>query len=353
MNPQFFPFFFRRTTVRVFLILLTLTAFISCNSGKPAEAKETKVTATVSSIAVFVPGVVAGSPTYEMMVNGVNAAVTKHPGVETAIVEGGFNQGEWLTKVTALASSGKYDLIVTTNPAMPEICNEASKAYPDTHFLILDGKLEGNSSIYTFRFNQNEQGYLAGYFAGLLSLEVQNPPVKIGLIAGQEYPDMMKSIRPGYLLGATAAAGEAELDFRVVGNWYDANKGAELAREMYRTGTDTILANAGGANQGIVSAAKDAGRSVVWFDAPGYDAGPGIVLGGSRIYLDKAAEEKTSAAIEGTLPFGTAEQAGIAEGYVDFAMDNPAYTQYLSADIRGKLEQHLAALKSGSITVKD
>ncbi len=362
MNPNFlffvsFPKLLRRISAGAAFLLIAAAVVSSCSGRKTAEMEKspppTPPAAEVSSIAVFVPGVVAGSPTYEMMVNGVNAAVAKHPGVKAAVVEGGYNQGEWLTKVTSLASSGKYDLIITSNPAMPEICSEAAKAYPASRFLILDGNLEGNQSIYTFRFNQKEQGYLAGYFAGLLAMEAQTLPVKVGLIAGQEYPDMVQSIRPGFLTGAKSAAGEAELDFRVVGNWYDANKGAELARDMYRTGTESILAIAGGANQGVVSAARDAGKSVVWFDSPGYDAGPGVVLGGTRIYLDRAAEEKTTAAIEGTLSYGSAEQAGIAEGYIDFAMDHPAYRQFLSSEIRSALEEHLDGLKFGRIHIQE
>ncbi|WP_319560814.1 BMP family ABC transporter substrate-binding protein [Marispirochaeta sp.] len=122
----------------------------------------------VQSIAVFVPGVVAGSPTYEMMVKGVQEAAKETPEVEISVIEGGVNQGEWLTKVSSLAASGRYDLIVTSNPAMPEICAEVSRSYPEARFLILDGHIEGNPSIFTFRFDQKEQGYLAGYFAGLV-----------------------------------------------------------------------------------------------------------------------------------------------------------------------------------------
>ena len=353
MNHFSFRFSFFTKFLLFSSALLLLALFSACTPQKKVEVPDKTPAAEVNSIAVFVPGVVAGSPTYEMMVKGVEAAAAAHPGVEVAVVEGGFNQGEWLTKVTSLASADKYDLIVTSNPAMPEICDEASRAYPEARFLVLDGHLEGNPSLYTFRFNQAEQGYLAGYFAGLLSQEKQTPPVKVGLIAGQEYPDMVRAIRPGYLLGATAAAGKAELDFRVVGNWYDANKGADLARDMYRTGCATILAIAGGANQGIVSAAGDSGNSVVWFDAPGYDAGPGVVLGGTRIHLDRAAREKTGAAIEGTLQFGTAETVGIADGYIDFASDNPAYSKYLSEDLRKKLENHIDQLRSGAVKIPE
>jgi len=344
------------TRFGILLIALTAAAFLSSCSPKEAQTEVVKQesAAEVHSIAVFVPGVVAGSPTYEMMVEGVEAAAGEKSGVEISIVEGGFNQGEWLTKLSSLAASGRYDLIVTSNPAMPEICAEVSKSYPEARFLVLDGHIEGNPSIYTFRFNQREQGYLAGYFAGLVAREEQpEGTVKVGLVAGQEYPEMLRSIRPGYQQGAEAAAGAAELDFRVVGNWYDAGKGSELAGDMFRSGVNVVLAIAGGANQGVVSAAQEAEKGVIWFDSSGYDVAPGTVIGSTRIYLDRAAREMTLKAIEGELPFGSAESVGIAEGYITFITDHPAYTEHLSGELRDKLETHLEKLRSGTVKIQE
>lgn len=343
--------FFNRPFLRFLTLFYALTLMAGALFAEGAR-EEASRSDEIRSIAVFVPGVVAGSPTYEMMVAGVEKAVAEMPGAASTIVEGGFNQGEWLTKVTGLAASGKYDLIVTSNPAMPEICNEVSMSYPDARFLVLDGFLEGNDSLYTFRFNQTEQAYLAGYFAGLMAREFRNQGgVTVGLVAGQEYPDMSRSIRPGYLMGARAAAGEAELDFRVVGNWYDAGKGSELARDIYRSGSDIILAIAGGANQGVVAAARENEKGVIWFDSSGYDVAPGIVLGSTKIELDRAAYELTLEALIGELEFGSARTVGIADGYIGFVQDHPAYEEYIPAAVRDALEDHLEKLRSGEISI--
>ncbi|HEB09960.1 MAG TPA: BMP family ABC transporter substrate-binding protein, partial [Spirochaetales bacterium] len=37
------------------------------------------------------------------------------------------------------------------------------------------------------------------------------------------------------------------MDFRVIGNWYDANKAADLANSMIDSGVDVIATIAGGA----------------------------------------------------------------------------------------------------------
>ena len=43
------------------------------------------------SVLVFIPGVVAGSPTYEMMVDGVMDFAGENDGINVRIYEAGFN----------------------------------------------------------------------------------------------------------------------------------------------------------------------------------------------------------------------------------------------------------------------
>ena len=333
------------------LVLLSLFILLSfLFSGCQKEGAKAEFT-----IAVFIPGVVAGSPTYELLVKGVEKAVSSHSGASLKVVEGGFNQGAWEETVTSLASTESYDLIVTSNPAMPEICQNVSKKYPEQKFLILDGHLKGNPSIFTFRFNQMEQAFLAGHFAGLVTnstLPGATNEHKVGLIVGQTYPDMDRAIRPGFELGIRTAVPDGTLDFRVVGNWYDAAKAAELARDMYDHGADIILTVAGGANQGVITAAKERGRYVSWFDINGYDIAPGVIAGSTEILLDRAAFEKTSLAIEGKLSYGNSEIGGVKEGYVRFVTDDPLYLSNMPEDVRKALSEIVVKIEKGELNLE-
>lgn len=305
------------------------------------------------SIAVFVPGVVSGSPTYEMLVAGVEKAASEHDDVSFKVVEGGFNQGDWADGITSLAATGAYDLIVSSNPALPEICADVAKLYSDQKFMVLDGYLKGNASIYTFLYNQMEQAYLIGHMGGLIttsSLPGATPDLKAGLIAGQEYPIMNRVIRVGYELGLASVDEGIELDFRVIGNWYDAAKAAELAASMFDQGIDVILAIAGGANQGIISEARKQGKYVLWYDSNGYGAAPGVVLGSSALKQDLAAYERTKMAIEGTLPFGTAEVKGVKDGYVEFVQNDPLYIEHVPEQMRKTQQALVEKLTGGDIS---
>ena len=64
--------------------------------------------APASRVCVFVPGVVSGSPIYEQLVSGAKRAVAEVPGASLKVVEGGFNQADWLGKLSALAATGEF-----------------------------------------------------------------------------------------------------------------------------------------------------------------------------------------------------------------------------------------------------
>ncbi len=331
------------------LLIASALLLISCapKAEKTADSGEKTV-----SLAVFVPGVLAGSPTYEMMDEGVRKAAAEK-GAEVRTVEGGFNQAEWKPQVLALAAEKKYDLIITSNPSMPEICRDIKKIYPDQEFLVLEGSRIDNDTVATFLFSHLDLSYMLGYFAGLVTssteLDGSNSDLKVGLIAGQEYPEMMQKIKPGFEQGVKAAAPGGSVDFRVIGNWYDAAKASDLAMGMFDEGVDVILTIAGGANQGVVSAAKDKGRYVLWYDTDGYDIEPGVILGSGIIREDIAAYEQTHLYLEGKLEQGSSVYAGAAEGYVDFIEESELYRTHVPAAIREALTLEADRLRNGSL----
>ena len=345
--------------------LVLIVALMFCGCDKKAKAEPDK---GVVSIGVFIPGVMAGSAIYEMLADGARKAAedfaAANPGAapSVTVIEGGFNQAEWEAKVTTLAASGSYDLIVSSNPSLPEIVSGVSVKFPSQKFLLLDAELTGNPNVYTLRYNQREQAYMAGYIAALASMEAMNGggsggipggipggAKKLGLVAAQEYPVMNNIILPGFAEGARAVDPGFSVDFRVVGNWFDAAKAAELAAAMIRGGAAVLLPIAGGAGHGVIQAASEAGAKIVWFDTNGYAIRPGTVIGSAILRQDRAAYEKVMLYLQGSLPFGKAEIAGIANGLVDFVQDDPHYIASVSQAIREKQAALVARLRSGEL----
>lgn len=334
--------------------LLVLFAFIVCFSSCSNQKSKAK------SIAVFVPGVMAGSPTYEMLAKGSIEAVdefnSKTAGdIKIDVIEAGTNQAEWGSKLTALASSGKYDLIVSSNSSLPAIIEPLTELFPEQKFLVLDAFFENNPNIATVNYNQREQGYLTGYAAGLATtadnsvFEYANKAKKIALIAAQEYPVMNEVILPAFIEGAKAVDPEISVDFRIVGNWYDASKSAEIARSLYEEGVDVILPISGGANQGVISAAKSLNFYVTWFDDNGYAKAPGLVISSITLEQQKLAKEKVSAYLENKLEFGKAQTVGIKDGYISYVCDDPDCIDYVPEVLRSKLSYVEMSIKAGEL----
>ncbi len=340
-----------RITFTVFTLLLSLCIFAG-GSGEDETG--------VYSIGVFIPGQVAGSPTYELLVDGVRQAADTASAnggtVEVKVFEAGFNQAEWGEKLRNLAATEEYDLIVSSNPSIPDLVAGITELFPRQRFIVMDAENPGIGNLAAVMLNQFEQAYLSGYFAGLVTssaeLDGANPELVAGLIAGQEYPVMNNEIRPGFESGFRDAAGEAaSVEFRVLGNWFDAERARELADSIIRQGGDVILTIAGSGNQGVIAAAENAGNYVLWYDSPGYEYSPGTVLGSSVVNIDGLTAEIVSSAIAGNLEYGSTRYAGIREGAVGYATEEPEYEQFVPESIRQAMDELIGAVRSGTLVL--
>ena len=327
---------------RLILILAILAITL------PAFAKPPKV-------GVFIPGVMEGSPTYTDLAAGAQRLIAEIPGASVKVFEAGFNQAEWQEKLTSFVATGNYDFILTSNPSMPDLIAAVSPLFPRQKFICLDGMGPGNPNLYTVLYNQTEQGYITGYLAGLLStssLAGANSAKKVGMIIGQHYPVMDKLIIPGFELGLKAADSGFQLDLRVLGNWYDATKAAELASSMIEGGVDVILPICGSASQGVLKAALGAGKYLVFFDSDEYARAPKTILGCVALRQEKLAYTKLKEAVDGKLAFGKADVVGVREGYIELLDTNPSYLNGVPPAVRAKVGEAIAKIKSGALAFK-
>lgn len=329
------------------IILALSVSLTSCSKKEVSETSASKP----QSVAVFVPGIAADSPIYAMLVSGVQKAVDStnanrkdNEKVQITVLEAGTNQAEWGTKLTALCAEMKYDVIISSNPSLPDLAEPLTAQFPSQKFIFLDATKTGNNNIATVCYNQHEQSYLTGYIAGLMSKSH-----KIGLIAAQEYPVMNKVIMPGFEEGAKAAYAGTEVDIRIVGNWYDASRGSELATAQHNAGVDVILPICGGASQGVISAAKEFGMYITWFDDNGFERAPGTVISSTAMEQELMAEEVTLEYLAGNTKWGTANAVGVREGYIKFVEDAPLYISTVPENIRAEMSKVISAIKDGTL----
>ena len=333
----------KKVFVKLFSLACLLCILSLCGCKKSSSRK---------GIAVFVPGICDDSPVYAMLVQGVKNAVNEFnqknsTNVDLFIMEAGTNQAEWATKLTALAAEQRFDVIISSNPSLPDLAVPILEQFPSQKFILLDATLEGNKNIHTVRYNQYEQSYLTGYIGSLMSKNH-----KLGLIAAQEYPVMNNIILPFFTKGAQDAYNDTSVDFRIVGNWYDATKGAEIADALYTKGVDVILPICGGAAQGVIKSAVNNGIYITWFDNNGFERAPGTIISSTMMEQVQMSQNVTTDFLEGKTQWGQAKMVGIKEGFVSFVEDDINYINTVPSEIREKMHTIIEEIKSGKRVIQ-
>ena len=327
-----------------FALCASLLMFTSCTSKK----------SSAPSIAVFVPGIMADSPTYDKLAKGVLAGVEEYnqnksaaEKVQVYILEAGTNQAEWQQKLTSLAAEQKYDVIISSNPSLPDLALPILEQFPSQKFILMDATCAGNPNIATVCYNQAQQAYVTGYIAGLMSKSH-----KIALVSAQDYPVMNNIIFPNYAKGAADAFKGTTADYRVVGNWYDATKGAEITDAVCKTGVDVVLPICGGAAQGVLASAVNNNIHVAWFDANGFTKNKGTVIASTELKQEVMSKESTLAFLEGKTEWGTAKTVGMEQGYIVFVQDDEGYKEAVPEDVRAKMSALVEDIISGKLKIE-
>jgi simple sugar transport system substrate-binding protein/basic membrane protein A len=320
----------------------TLLVFTLGFAGAQAESFD---------VALFFPGDLGGNPIEPPITAGVNRVREAFPNVTVRVVEGGA-ASDWETGATALAASGKYELIITFTDGMPQIIESISKLFPNQKWAMLDSSAPGQPNVYSIVYSDEALGFLGGAVAGLLatneamSRDLASPSV--GLLAGTPYPQMDNSIHPGFAAGAKYGAGDVEVLYAVVGSWNDPNRARDLALNMFNRGATVVMSVTGGGDSGVYRAAKETGGYAVGVNTNQNGDQPGVILASVLKRLDNSIYSVVERAMAGELPYGTVDTAGVKEGAISLA-DDDYYRLYVPASVRERLSEIQAGMASGEV----
>ena len=149
------------------------------------------------------------------------------------------------------AVSAGSDIVVTSFLRITEAFDKVAKAHPDVKFVHLYALPEkGYTNLLTALFRSQEVFYVSGVFGGTLTKSG-----KVGFVGGEPLPSIEADFA-AYQAGAKSVKDSIAAEKAYVGNWDDAAKGSQIATQMYGGGVDVIQTDAGGADGGVVEAAK-------------------------------------------------------------------------------------------------
>ena len=229
---------------------------------------------------------------------------------------------------------------------MGEPLSRVAADFPDVKFAIVDVALD-LPNVAGLNYKANEGSFLVGAIAGLKSATG-----KIGYIGGVDVP-LLREFEAGYVAGVHAVNPDAvvSIDYisKDIGGFNQPDKAKEIALTQYASGVDVIYTAAGGSGLGVLHAAQEQGKYVIWVDSNGNHLAPGTVLTSMVKQIENSVYGVISETMDGTF-MGGIRYLGLAEGGVDYALDEHNQSE-LSDEIIATVESLRAKIISGEIVV--
>lgn len=258
------------------------------------------------------------------------------------------NADDYSPNVETLVDAGN-GTIVAAGFKLADAIREKAEAYPDVNFAIVDFSYdEPLDNLTGILFKAEQPSFLVGYIAGLTT-----ESNKVGFVGGQESP-VIDGFDYGFQAGVQYAAKELgktiEVQRQYVGGFSDVAKGKAIAMSMYSNGCDVVFHAAGAAGDGVIDAAKDAGKWVIGVDRDQYDAAPEVVLTSAMKRADVAVHSIVQQMKEnGTFPGGQTLVFGLEnDGAVDIA---PTSDKNVKPEILEKIPALKEKIIAGEIAV--
>ena len=279
-----------------------------------------------------------------------------HIGVRTAEEElgitltevNGIENDPVATEMLLRDAAQNSELVLTAGYQMGDVLARVAPEFPDVNFAIFDVVLD-IPNVASVNYKSNEGSFLVGAIAALKS-----ESDKIGYIGGADVP-LLQEFEAGYVAGIHAVNPDAEVTVEYISKdatgFGQPEKAKELALAQYANGIDVIYVAAGGSGQGVLEAAQEQQKFIIWVDANGNHLAPGIVLTSMTKEIPTSVQRIIREAVAGSFMAGV-RYFGLGDGGVSYAVDEHNQS-LLSDDIIATVESLKAKIIAGEIVVPD
>lgn len=282
-------------------------------------------------------------------------------GFRTKVVELNGDATKQIPSMTEFAESDDWDIIIGGTYNILESMQTVAEEFPDKKFILYDAKDELNlPNIYSVEHLQNEGSFVVGAAAAMLTTSdapLANPEKIIGYVAGGENT-AINDFLVGYIQGAQAVDPEMKVLISYIGDFKDTAKAKEMAIAQINQGADVVFAVAGGAGLGALEGCKEKNVYAIGVDADQAvvleDTDPVLsehIVTSMQKMINMTVYNALEAAVNGTLPWGAYETAGLAQGSVGAAR-NKYFDAVFTDEHKAKLDELEGKVASGEIKVQ-
>ncbi len=248
-----------------------------------------------------------------------------------------------------------YDLILAIGTDMLEPLELLAEEYPEQKYTIIDIASEKRENIRGIATKQNEQTFLSGVLAGLVTQSEEMPFANtdssaLGVVMGVEYPNIIGA-RNGFEAGARYVNPEARVYTKTANTWSDPVLGKTYADELATTnGADVVLHIAGLTGVGVFEGATENNYYAVGMGANQNTIQPDNILVTATRDVGALVYNEMKEIIDGTWVGGPL-RTGLADGAVGYTLEGSNIQ--IPAEYIEIMEAVRQEVINGEITVPD
>lgn len=249
-------------------------------------------------------------------------------GVEVNYIES-KSESEYLSNVET-AIDDEADLIIGVGFKLTDTIEEASKAYPNQKFAIIDGTYEEiPSNVQPILFNEEEAGYAVGLIASKMT-----KTNTLGFVGGMSIPSV-----DGFKIGFEKALKEVNPNIKLLtqyaNSFTDSAKGKAIAQNMIKDNCDIIFSAGGGVNSGVWEACSEANIKSIGVDMPSSQFSPSVITSALKS-VDVGVESVIKDLVENKFEGGKVKMFDLSNQGVGYEL-----TDHLSDDVVKYVEDRL------------
>ena len=220
------------------------------------------------------------------------------------------------------AIDDEADLIIGVGFKLTDTIEEASKAYPNQKFAIIDGTYEEiPSNVQPILFNEEEAGYAVGLIASKMT-----KTNTLGFVGGMSIPSV-----DGFKIGFEKALKEVNPNIKLLtqyaNSFTDSAKGKAIAQNMIKDNCDIIFSAGGGVNSGVWEACSEANIKSIGVDMPSSQFSPSVITSALKS-VDVGVESVIKDLVENKFEGGKVKMFDLSNQGVGYEL-----TDHLSDDI--------------------
>lgn len=259
----------------------------------------------------------------------------------------GMEEDPVATEMILSEAAQSSELVLTAGYQMGSILETVAPKFPHVKFAIFDVAID-LPNVASINYKSNEGSFLVGTIAAL-----KTKTNKIGFVGGVDVP-LIREFEAGYIAGIHEINQDIQVYVKYISDdvtgFNQPNKAKEIALTLYKDGVDVIYAAAGGSGQGVLEAAQEQMKYIIWVDSNGNHLAPGIVLTSMVKEISSSVQTIINETVNRMFMPGI-RFIGI-EGGVDYTLDEHNQLS-LTEDIVNQVETIKERIIAGDIIVPD